>query len=556
MLKKIIFLVCIYGLNGCSYKNSKLNNNYEFISHNLDLIYINKNIVTVTTDIHGKFNKKIIINLPDRWADVSFRDQIQNIELIYPEGLKFKVIKADNHQLIISLPFQTNLIKFKYNLIPNKNGESNIHKTLLAQDFFQSAGYGIFSYPEQLDYQKKINTQITFSNIPQGCKALNSYNHQSSINKFLSSFDIINALYVVAKVRDYNLHENPDIKLALYGKFKQSDVAIKNDIELIFKQHNNFFKKKLPKLYLVSLIEGTNESSMTGTRLNNAFTIDIPFNMEKINYNLIFAHENIHNWISSSYNNENSAEIAWFVEGFTDYYTRVLSARSGAITFEEFIKELNKMLSDYYLSPELNVSNNEISKKFWSNYNIQKMPYLRGCTLAIYLNDKIKTSSAKLSLDDFLHDILEATDGKPFTDELFNNILRKYLGKSANNFTRKYITNGETLKLDNINLPLLIIQKGVFDLGFDEKKSIESGFITDINRNSNAFLAGIRNGDRLLKIDYSLDEAIDNIKAKVKTDKDEYVYNPQSHIKSTIYQIKDNLNSDEIKRIKEFFGVE
>ena len=90
---------------------------------------------------------------------------------------------------------------------------------------------------------------------------------------------------------------------------------------------------------------------MGGTKLSNIFTAYIPRGMERDKYYILLAHEMMHSWIGRKICNNQDEEINyWWTEGFTDFYTRLVAYRSGAIDQDLLINEINKFLQSYYLS--------------------------------------------------------------------------------------------------------------------------------------------------------------------------------------------------------------
>ena len=195
-------------------------------------------------------------------------------------------------------------------------------------------------------------------------------------------------------------------------------------------------------------------------------------------------------------------ENSWFGEGFTDYYTHKLLNKTGIISLENYISRINGVIADYYLSP---VRNNDIStlgKNFWMKREYQVIPYKKGFTYALLIDNLIQSkSNHTYSLDNVLFDLYEAVKNKKeITEALFLERIQHYSGYDLKPEHTRYIHNGETIPVPaNILGNYTSYQKelGAFDMGFDVETSQKSLIITGVQQDSEAWKAGLRDGQKL-----------------------------------------------------------
>ena len=232
---------------------------------------------------------------------------------------------------------------------------------------------------------------------------------------------------------------------------------------------------------------------------------------------LLLSHENFHNWTGEKIKPSDQGQgVAWWKEGFTDYYSRVLGLRTGDLSLPDFIDEVNQILRNYYLSPVRNAPNERIKIDCWDNKDVQKLPYQRGFVFAIYLNSLIKEStSGQCSLDNVMWDLF---DEGHFSKDIFKKIVTKYIPEGIGSEIENYIENGETIDLSGVKeLPLEDIKIESIDYGFTWAETI-----TDIDSCSSAYGAGLRNGDK--------------IKARLNGENWDFNYDPSCEI---LIQLKD-----------------
>ena len=254
------------------------------------------------------------------------------------------------------------------------------------------------------------------------------------------------------------------------------------------------------------------------------------------------------------YNNEKEKLNYWWSEGFTDYYSRVLALRSGGISIEDFISECNQFLKNYYLSPVLNESNARIQKDFWKDYDVEKLPYYRGFVFAMYLNHPVKQNNNSQSLDNIMLDLFKSAKHKEFSIEYFKSIVKCYIPQGIDKQIFEFIDKGKTIDLHNITsiLPIERIEMGVYDLGFDKQALEEKKVIKNICVKSNAYKAGLRNGDKLISWSFKYDlDQIATVVTAVRT----FIFKPEHPDKKMVYQFKSNLLQKDKVKIKTFFGA-
>jgi predicted metalloprotease with PDZ domain len=164
----------------------------------------------------------------------------------------------------------------------------------------------------------------------------------------------------------------------------------------------------------------------------------------------------MHDWIGGKISMKNGDLNKWFSEGFTDYYTYKNRLRNNDISLKEWIDYFNRdVLKAHWENPERNKPNYIIQDEYWTNRNIEKIPYLRGAIFAFWLDNQIlKENNYTKSLDDLMRDVLKTctTENRKFSDELFLEIVQNYLNKDVTYFFQKHIINGVDFEIENEDL--------------------------------------------------------------------------------------------------------
>jgi predicted metalloprotease with PDZ domain len=140
----------------------------------------------------------------------------------------------------------------------------------------------------------------------------------------------------------------------------------------------------------------------------------------------LIAHEMVHNWPTLA---GDHADTSWYTEGSAEYYSVVLSLRSGAITPEEFLKRVNEHASGYYLNPLQTLTNRGADAIYWKDSRAGHVPYGRGFMYLAAVDAQIRARSGdKRSLDNVELALLARKD--PAVDD-WKALVGKELGAAG-----------------------------------------------------------------------------------------------------------------------------
>lgn len=551
---KYLLLLLQVVVSGFAFANS-----YSSINYKLTPVFSQKtSFIKVEVSLKGNMDGKVGIDFPYEWADSEYFSQIKNIKLDNPVGsITFKMDEIN--QAIISSP-ATKKLNFSYEIHQKPTNARTWREVIIRRDLIHSTGHGLFITPSDMKDTDKVQINIAWENIPQEWKTLSDHGIGKSMNFIGTEQDLLHTIYVAGNIRIYKLpNVNNPVYLSVYGNFDElKDNIVVADLSKIIRSQRAFFNDQDFPFYAISLIEGTDPYSGGGTALNKSFVVYFHRSIDRFVPCILFAHEHLHTWIGGKIRNNEQKERLnyWWTEGFTEYYTRILALRSGLISMEDFINECNKFLRNYYLSSVLNEPNTRIEKDFWKNEDVEKLPYNRGFVFAIYLNNMIKKHNPKNSLDNVMLDLLKTSKQTSFSIGHFKNIAKTYIPEGINTEISMFIDKGDTINLNNLIsiIPIEKVRMGTYERGFDLDAFRDKKIIKNIVKNSNAYKAGLRDGDKIIEFNFPKGGDPDQI-AIIKTKNQTFKFRPENADKRIIYQIKSNLTMHDKKQIKDFFGA-
>ncbi len=224
---------------------------------------------------------------------------------------------------------------------------------------------------------------------------------------------------------DFRVREAKDahgvVRLAVRGKWALSDQALLARFSAARAAAAEAFQDPGPPQILVSLA-GTEPlahgQAVFGTAFSYGFFGFATPNASLASLKVWWNHEQVHYWIPNRLGQEmEGAEtaLAWFNEGFTDYFSLMNAYRTHELDAKSLAEEVNtRFIAGYLKSPAREAPNAKIVEGFWSDRTLQQLPYQRGALLALNWNAEIKkASNNKQSLADLISELIEQARQNP-----------------------------------------------------------------------------------------------------------------------------------------------
>ncbi len=305
------------------------------------------------------------------------------------------------------------------------------------------------------------------------------------------------------------------LRVALRGQWAFTDSALAAKIDRIIASHLRFWGDA-DEPYLVTvlpLVAAPGNSSLGGTGRGDAFAFFATDNAQDATLNRILAHEHLHTWIPRRLGvmPEGAEEPRdyWLSEGFTDYFTNRLLVRDGIWSLEDYADATNEVLAAYAQSPVRSEPNDRIVRDFWSNPDVQKLPYQRGFLLAMHWDEAIRRAShGRRGFDDVVlamraqHRAAHDADTTHALARLLPALRAAGVDGAAD--IARYIDRGEPLlvpadwygpgaRVETSEVP-------EFTRGFDgAATSAAHGVVAGVDSAGPAYAAGLRDGMTIVK---------------------------------------------------------
>lgn len=467
-------------------------------------------VSTIQVTFEGEGDGTTDIRLPNEWGGHSDLYKAVRIVSVSPSSAKITDSKEPFIRTIIHEPRAK--LTVTYELTQDFAGPlktATNYRPVTDKDYLHWIGHTVWVLPQSPE-NSNANFSLEWKGFPNEWMLANSFGVGERKQKFVISPDEFRtAIFVAGDFRLSRTSVNgKPVDIAIRGKWQFMDAELAESIRRVVETQRNFWNDHSQNKYLVTLVpldEDPNASSFGGTGLTDSFALFATTNATVDGVRGLLAHEYAHNWIAQKLGQMPKVEqqLYWFSEGFTEFYTYRLLLRSGQITLPEFVTAYNDRLREYYMSPVRTAPNERIVKDFWTDRNVQRLPYLRGFLFATNLNSDIqKYSAGKRSLDDVMLEMFAAAKAAPqmLSFESLASSFSKYLGRDAGTRMKSFLTDGDLIapNADSLGakVAMQITQVGRFDIGFDFDKFSKERVVADVDPISAAYAAGLRNGQK------------------------------------------------------------
>ena len=275
--------------------------------------------------------------------------------------------------------------------------------------------------------------------------------------------------------------EAAEVVVAVGGRFKAAAAEIQGTVEAFLKAYSGVFdgtpKGKIlfvanpygEQLHLDGGASGHSLSVIIGGTLETAKHFWMPF----------VGHEVLHIWNAEAISFSGHEEY-WFMEGFTEYYSNIVSARLGFISESDFLKILESWCESY-LSTQGELSLREAGR---NKSGHKSFIYCGGSLIAAALDVQIrKLTQNQKNLDDVMKQMYKefGITGETYTVDDVIRVVSDIAGESFESFFRKYVSGTERLPLaeylEGAGLDV-VVDEGLPNIGYIRREMLHIQSLT------------------------------------------------------------------------------
>lgn len=363
---------------------------------------------------------------------------------------------------------------------------------------FSGQGASFLMLPED-DRQRQVSVHWDLGRMQEHAIAVTSLGLGDVKQRTMNASKVLGAGYFMAG----DVHLYPAVPAptgffgAWYGNPPFDLQSLMESEQKLYSYYETFFKQPSTAPYGVfmreNLVNAGGGVSLGSTSFVTTFGPKTELEDEKIT----LAHEMLHTFVGGL-EDDNSA---WYAEGLAVYYERLLPLRSGQISRQEFLDDLNSTAGRYYTDIMIHTPNSEIAKNFWTDTRIRVLPYDRGSMYFAVLDSELRAASGgKESLDDLVLAMLDRKRHNLLEDQAaWVTLLQSHLGEKGKAEFEAMLGGAIQLPPSDAFGPCFTrTTKPMrrYELGFEPKVLTEPRrIVRGLVPGSAAAMAGVRNGD-------------------------------------------------------------
>ncbi|MES2377056.1 MAG: hypothetical protein V4553_10780 [Bacteroidota bacterium] len=477
----------------------------------------------ITLEFAGSKTGKDTVELPEHWGDGTAIHAMTNLRTL-DRGTTLSDGPTSGSKIVSHSP--NAIITLSYDLCKDWTGPFGnplqFHPVVMPQ-YFEINGSNGLLHPK-LDGQDPVIVHFNFQKLPATWALATSFGTSTDSGDRCQSYSgkwraVDRALFAAGdfRIHRFKVKESPVI-LAIRGQWTFSDADAISELQKTIGTVRDFWHDNNFPYFLVTLKPyDSDHGSSDGSGYTNAFWMYMsrldPFSARLSQ----LAHEAFHTWNDArmGVETEGQKSIDWFHEGFTTYYGNTLVYHAGLITQADYLQAINLDLRRYSTSTS---------------------PYIRGHIIALWLDAMIrKTTDGKNSLDNIMFDLVRERD-KPFTNAHIFDVIRRYLSPDLWVQLHQAVERGflPTIPSDALGAGIYLSsdQAATFDLGFDYNATKVTGKITGVKADGTAYIAGLRDGQVIVKRSVSMDQPDKQVVLTVQADEGEKIiqYYPRGKV--------------------------
>ena len=456
----------------------------------------NENCIKVEATFQGKSSNEYFFRFPPG---------VTKYDLSSPKPISQEFTPIQNVLKVRYEPHQPIRLIYHYcNHNPIRHPDYPIIESDLI--YFQPAN--AFVFPEYArDQKSKIHIDLT--SLPKEYSIATSFNINNRdyiIHESLTN--LANSIIEAGKIKIDTVYikEKP-VHIVTNGSWPYFKKSPSNYIKKIIEVHRKFWNDydfPIYTLFLIKQNENSPQRILLGRHWYQSLSALLPEDKNALNpVTIMLSHEISHAWVPLKMSKTVENDLAWFYEGFNDYYAFYNIYQNGLISKKDYIDNINKIvIRNYYFSPIANSSKEEMQSYAFTRNDYRMFNQMKVHLLARMLREN---ADQKANYDNAMNKLFEEyqkNNDKILSAKDIDNAFIENIGKEKWEQTKKTIDSLEMLDFPEYILePRAKMKMMKFDVpvcDFDAKHLINHSVLKDVAKDSPAYKAGLRSGQKVL----------------------------------------------------------
>jgi predicted metalloprotease with PDZ domain len=408
--------------------------------------------------------------------------------------------------------------------------EGNTYRgPLLRPNWFALLGDYVFATPEGRAHEAAT---FRWGRLPKGWHAASDLEH-GAMGRPLSVADVAESITVGGTaIQVTESADVPGLRVVRPNAAEAFPATLPDEISRTVAAQRGFWND-VAQPYFVALVplaaKASGGRSTGGTGRGDGFILyATPGHGGDLGWTI--AHEHTHTWIAGRLGRmapePEEAAAYWLSEGFTDFFAVRTLLRGGLITPEAAVARLDRGLTAYDRNPARTAPASRIVAEFWTNDDIEQLPYQRGALLALKWDEDIRRKTGgKADLDDV---VLRMRDHyRQFPPGQGPDVVTGFVsaawivaGLDLRPEIAGYAERGEPVPLPEQLFDGCVDTRTTvtpaYDAGFDPAGSVAAKVMRGVRAGGPAWNSGLRDGMRIDRVDLTPGDTSREIRLTVR----------------------------------------
>jgi predicted metalloprotease with PDZ domain len=451
---------------------------------------------------HGEADGQTDLRLPDAWGGE--RELWRALRDLRAQGAEIVAGADPARRILRHAPGAR--VAVSYRIVQDRPGAPradgrNPYRPIVQPGYFHVLANTALATPDGID--QRGSARLRAEGMPAGAAFASDAQHPGLTVRGLAESVMVGGDFRV-------LDAGGGLRLAIRGTWPVADAAWRDRIARVGAAQRAYWGAAAePYLVTVTQLAGQPEDiSIGGTGREDGFAFFATPNAPADVVDRLLAHEMTHTWIPNRIGGlpeRDEAADYWLSEGFADWASWRANVRGGVWRIEDFAAAFNAGLEAHDLSPAKAAPNARIVGGYWTDGDLQKLPYQRGMLIATWWDHRLRAASGGArDLDDVLRRMQAGAQRRPDVTavKLLPEAMRRVAGVEIGVDLTELVAEGRPPPLPgDVFAPcgaIVAEQRAQWERGFDFVATQRADWvISGVTERSNAWRAGLRNGMRL-----------------------------------------------------------
>lgn len=448
----------------------------------------------------GNRDGKTPVRLPSEWAGQNRMERsIKSLQVINPQA---RIVLAERGDERWVHHRAGEVVHLRYRLVQDWSGfpenQEKYLRPILQESYFHFLGGSSLIYPVQ-DENSLLTVTFRWLSAPSDWKLFNSFGPIPSEQQVESTVNgLKRAFYVGGNLRARELTvQGKKIQVVLRGQWHFADEDYFSGVERVLQAQAQFWGDEFSSVDFIEMVPvGLSccyfRTHTTGRSFAAFVSTDRGWGDD---FRQLFGQGLFEQNLRARLSQTDARDKDWFFKGVSQYYSRLLSLRSGQIGFGEFIEDYGDALVEHQVSPEKSSALSDDPQ-----LSAVRQKYLRADLLMGWMHSLWKEGQ---DLDGAFKVYAQRVAKKQaeLNPRSMGRALAPENAEKISDQWNRGVSHGDLPPVRGwfgACVSEVKKKRSPFELGFDLKPSKEESHIVGLKKNSAAARAGLRNFQRLL----------------------------------------------------------